>query len=120
MLWQKLLVLILIASGETGIIVAQIFGAKKSLMGASFWEAIKPNQWYMWLSILGTLLILIGYFYGITIFKNIWLVTITSWTALVIAEVGLSWLVFRTIPQGSVLLGLILVLVGFSLASLKN
>ena len=60
---------------------------------------------------------MVGYIYGIKIFNNIWLVTLTSWTALVVAEIILAKFVFQTTPEGTVLLGFLLVLVGFLIAN---
>ncbi|MBI5733708.1 MAG: hypothetical protein HY973_02070 [Candidatus Kerfeldbacteria bacterium] len=118
MLWQKILTLLIIAAGESLMIVAQIFGAKASAAGVSLGQVLKLNNWYSWASIIGVFTVLAGYLYGIRIFNNIWLVTLTSWTALVIAEIILARLVFQTIPQGTVLIGFLLVLNGFIIANL--
>lgn len=118
MLWQKLLVIALIGLGETQMILAQVYGSRASMLNNNFWIALQPKQWYFWVTILGALTILVGYLYGITIFKNIWLVALTSWTAIVIVEVFMSWFVFHTIPSGTVLTGFILVLAGFIIANL--
>ncbi len=118
MFWQKLLVIALIGIGESQMIIAQMYGARASMLTGNYWIALQPKQWYFWVTITGALTILVGYLYGITVFKNIWLVAITSWTAIVIVEVFMSWLVFNTVPSGTVLVGFVLVLVGFIIANL--
>ena len=118
MLWNKILVLVLIALGEGLMILAQIYGARASLTSSVFWTSLRPDAWYVWATFGGALSVLSGYFYGITVWRNIWLVTLTSWTAIVLIEIILAWLVFRTPLQGSVLAGFILVLIGFVLANL--
>ena len=79
----------------------------------------KFNNWYVWVSIVGVFALLGGYLYGIKVFNNnIWLVTLTSWTALVIAEIIIAKVVFKTAPEGNVLLGFVFVLIGFIVANL--
>jgi len=119
MLWQKILILIAIAAGESLMIAAQIFGAKASTAGSAITQILKLSNWYFWVSFIGVFIVLAGYLYGIKVFNNIWLVVLTSWTALVIAEIILARFVFKTIPEGTVLFGLVLVLAGFVIANLK-
>jgi hypothetical protein len=118
MFWPKLVTLVLIGLGESLMILAQIFGARASGLAEAVWPVLKPTNWYLWATLLGSLSIIIGYLYGITVYKNIWLVTLTSWTVIVIVEVLLAWLVFHTVPQGSVLIGFSLVLICFILANI--
>lgn len=119
MLWQKILTLSMIALGESLMILAQVFGAKVSASGASIVHIFKFNNWYVWVSIVGVFALLGGYLYGIKVFNNnIWLVTLTSWTALVIAEIIIAKVVFKTAPEGNVLLGFVFVLIGFIVANL--
>lgn len=118
MLWQKILTLLMIMTGESLMILAQVFGAKASSAGTQLGQILKLNNWYSWASIGGVFIVLAGYLYGIKIFNNIWLVTMTSWTALVIAEIILARLVFKTVPEGTVLIGFTLVLIGFVIANL--
>lgn len=119
MLWQKILILLVIATGESLMILAQIFGAKASTAGSQALQILKLNNWYIWVSFLGIFIVLVGYVLGIKIFNNIWLVTLTSWTALVVAEIILARTVFKTIPEGTVLIGFVLVLIGFIVANIK-
>jgi len=118
MFWQKIFTLAIIAFGESLMILAQVFGAKMSTAGVSLRQILKLDNWYAWVSIVGVFTVLIGYLYGIKVFNNIWLVTLTSWTALVVAEIILARFVFKTVPEGTVLFGFILVLVGFIVANL--
>jgi flagellar biosynthesis protein FliP len=118
MLWQKILTLLIIALGESLMIAAQVYGSKAVSSGVNFWDVFKPSNWYFWVSIVGVFTVLIGYFYGIKVFNNIWLVTLTSWTALVVAEIILAQMVFKTIPEGNVLIGFVLVLIGFIVSNL--
>lgn len=118
MIWQKLLVLIGIAIGEALMIAAQVFGSKASADGVHIWQIFKLNSWYIWVSIVGVFIVLAGYLYGIKVFNNIWLVTMTSWTGLVLAEIILAYIVFKTVPEGTVLIGFILATAGFIIANL--
>ena len=99
-------------------IMAQVFGAKASTAGTNIWQILKLNNWYSLISIVGVFMVLFGYLYGIKISNNIWLVTLTSWTALVVAEIIVARLVFHTMPEGTVLVGFLLVLIGFIIANL--
>lgn len=99
-------------------IMAQIFGARASNNGASLFDVLKLSNWYSWVSIAGVFMVLGGYLYGIRVFNDIWLVTLTSWASLVVAEIILAKFVFNTVPEGTVLVGFILVLVGFIIANL--
>lgn len=118
MLWQKILTLFMIASGESLMILAQIFGSKASTTGTKIIEIFKLSDWYVWVSIVGVFMVLAGYLYGIKVFNDIWLVTLTSWTALVVAEILLARFVFQTIPEGNVLIGFVLVSIGFIVANI--
>jgi hypothetical protein len=108
----------MIAAGESLMIVAQVFGAKASTAGSHIGQILKLSNWYFWISLFGVFIVLAGYLYGIKVFNNIWLVTMTSWTALVVAEIILARLVFKTVPEGTVLFGFVLVLIGFVIANL--
>ncbi len=119
MLWQKILTLLIIASGETLMITAQIFGARVSSTEASFLAILKNNAWLGAATLIGAFVVLVGYLYGIKIFHNIWLVTLTSWSAVVITETLLAWTVFHTIPHGWTLVGFTLVLCGFAAAQIS-
>ena len=119
MIWQKILILLVIAAGESLMILAQIYGAKASTAGTSVTQILKLNNWYFWVSIAGVFIVLGGYIYGIKILNNIGLVVLTSWTALMVAEVILARTVFKTIPEGTVLVGFVLVLAGFIVANIK-
>ncbi|MFZ5391130.1 MAG: hypothetical protein ACOZAJ_02535 [Patescibacteria group bacterium] len=119
MFWQHLITLGTIACGESLMIIAQVYGAKSSAAGQPLLSFFKPTNWYGWVTILGALTILFGYLYGIkNTGQNIWLVTLTSWTAIIIVEVTLNWLVFGNLPEANVRLGFLLVLIGFILANL--
>jgi len=118
MIWEKFLVMVFIGIGESLMIMAQIFGAKTSLASSSFWAALKPSSWYLWVTLAAAIFILIGYFFGIRVFNNIWLVTLTSWTTIVIVEIAVNWLVFHTMPTGTVLAGFLLVVAGFVIANI--
>jgi hypothetical protein len=108
----------MIIVGESFMILAQVFSSKAITKGASFGQILKFNNWYIWVSVIGVFLVLMGYMYGIRISYNIWLVTIISWTALVVAEIIIARLVFQTMPSGPVLYGFMLVLIGFIVANL--
>ncbi len=99
-------------------ILAQVFGAKASTSGVDIWQILKLNGWYSWVSVLGVFMVLVGYLYGIKVFNDIWLVTLTSWTALVVAEIIMAKFVFQTVPEGTVLVGFVLVLIGFIIANI--
>ncbi|MBU1039064.1 hypothetical protein KKC17_02430 [Patescibacteria group bacterium] len=119
MIWRHLITLGCIALGESLMILAQVYGAKASSLGQPLVNFFKLNNWYGWVTILGALIVLLGYLYGIkSAGQNIWLVTLTSWTAIIIVEVSLNWFVFGNLPQSNVRLGFILVLIGFILANI--
>jgi len=108
----KILVIWLIFIGEALSIYAEIIAAKNfSAAGARFFS---PIFWRLViLIVIAGLCLLIGYMFGFKVFQNIWTVTVTSLTAILIVEPMLDYIVFRQLPGRGALIGLICGLIGF-------
>jgi hypothetical protein len=108
----KIFVIWLIFMGEAFSIYAEIIGAKNfSQAGARFFS---PIFWRLLILIIvaGSCL-LIGYMLGFRSFKNIWIVSVISLTAILIVEPFLDYTVFRQLPGRGQIIGFICGLVGF-------
>jgi hypothetical protein len=115
-MFQKIGILFLIGSGEALMIAAQIYGARQSAAGLLD-SVVSLTKWPLYATLVGALLVLSGYLAGIRVFQQIWLVTLTSWTAVVLAEAIIAYSLFGTLPEGRVLVGILLVLVGFGVST---
>lgn len=67
---------------------------------------------FFWITIAGIPLIA-GYAYGMHVLKSIWVVSVTSVTAVLIAEPILVWFVFKEIPTKGSVIGFVCGVIGF-------
>lgn len=102
-MFTKFLAIFLIIFGEFLTIYAEIFGAK--LVSLS-----EPGKLVNWITpvllvVVGSLALLSGYVVGILGFKDIWIVTAISVTAILVAEPVLAYYFFQTPPSMNALIG---------------
>ena len=105
---MKLLTAVLIFGGELLGIFLEIFFAGKFRNNGSFREITK----YLLLSIpffvVSFLLLLTGYIYGVRYYQKIWVITILSWSSIVLVEPVLNYFIFKEVPSGNTLIAGIL------------
>jgi hypothetical protein len=108
---SKVFVVALIIFGEGVGIYAEIMGAKNDQASASgtFWPIFL--KMFLLIALAGGILI-IGYILGIRTFKNIWIVSAISITAILIIEPVIAWTMFHQKPTFGAAAGLVLGTIG--------
>jgi len=110
----KVLVIVLVALGEGFAIFAEMWAAKHySGTGTSFWQVLL--KMFLVFAIGGSLLIA-GYMFGLKAFKNIWIVSVTSITSIVILEPILAYFFLQQVPTTGATIGFILGVIGLFVA----
>jgi len=110
-LTQKILVIVFIFAGEALSIYAEMAGARtNSLLQQPFMQIFAKLFIFI---LVGSALLLAGYMLGFSAFKNIWIVSVTSITSILIIEPVLAYAFFQQLPTTGALIGLILGALGF-------
>jgi len=112
-MFQKLFSIGLLFFGETLIIYAEILSAKM------FYTQSRPFWFVMsrvgTMAFISTFILLMGYMFGLSAFKNIWIVTVISVTSILLAEPILTYTVTHQLPTKGAVAGLILGFIGLIL-----
>jgi hypothetical protein len=108
----RLLSISFLLGGEAFAVYAEMIAAKDHALGnqtflSIFWKA------FLQMALSGALLIA-GYMYGYRSFKNIWIVSALSITAILIMEPLIGFIVFQQLPTRGAVLGLIFGALGFA------
>ena len=109
--YAKLLVIVLIFLGESLAIYAEMWGAHQGAFDNKPWMQIFFKM-FLIITISGGLLIS-GYMLGFKAFQNIWMVSVTSITSILIVEPMLAYVFFRQMPTLGATVGLVLGAIGF-------
>ena len=105
---MKFLILFLIFLGEAIGVYLEIDLASKFKVNGSFGDILRYVLILSPVLILCLVLLLFGYIYGYRNFQKIWVVTIISWSSIVVVETFLNYLILHEIPKGRTLIGGIL------------
>lgn len=108
--WLKSLVIALLVIGEAFSIYAEMAGAKSHTLAAQP-AFLVFGKMFLLITLAGGFLIA-GYMLGFSVFKNIWVVSVASITAILVVEPALAWFMFQQLPTPGSLLGLVLGAVG--------
>jgi hypothetical protein len=108
---SKLLPIIIIFTGETFAILSEIIGAKA--FGINNNAFLKTFIRVIPIMLLGSILLVAGYMLGLKNFKNIWIVSVVSFTSILIAEPITNYTITRQLPTKGALIGLIFGVLGF-------
>jgi hypothetical protein len=95
---MKLLPLLAIFAGEVIAIFLEIYLAHRFETQGSFGEVARAVVFLLPVAALGVGLLLLGYIYGIRSLRQIWLVTVISWSSIVLIEPVLNYWFFRELP----------------------
>ncbi|MCX6824704.1 MAG: hypothetical protein NTY80_00630 [candidate division SR1 bacterium] len=94
---MKVLGLLILAAGEFLSIYAEMIASKN---GRNIHLMVKPAL----IVVLGGICLMLGYLLSYMYFKNIWIVTAISITAIFIIEPILAWIFFHELPtRGSII-----------------
>jgi hypothetical protein len=106
----QIITIILLFVGESLAIYSEIAGANK-IIAQNKISAGTFLQFFVLITLAGVPL-LFGYFIGIQVFKNIWIVSITSILSILIVEPVLAYVIFKQFPTNGALIGFVLGAVG--------
>ncbi|MFA4937078.1 MAG: hypothetical protein WC575_02180 [Patescibacteria group bacterium] len=101
---MKYLVLAVIFVGEFLFIFLEIYFANKFKDSGTTAEVFKYLLLAIPFAVVFSLLILWGYIYGYRVFEKIWVITIISWSSILIIEPTLNYLIFKEVPAGNTLI----------------
>jgi len=110
-LHSKILVIFLVFLGETLAIYAEMIAARTHFVTSQPFLQIFLKMFLM-IVVAGGFLIA-GYMLGLSAFKNIWIVSVTSITSILIMEPILAYTIFQQLPTKGAIIGLILGILGF-------
>ena len=106
----KVIALLLILIGESIAIYAEISGAKLNSINNSNFAGIFIK---MFLIITASgILLLLGYTLGFSSFRNIWVISVISITAIIIVEPIIAYTIFKQFPTKGAIMGFILGIIG--------
>ena len=111
---NKILVLILIFFGEAIVILAEMLGAKNHSISSQLFTVIFGKM-FLVMTVGGALLVS-GYIWGYSVFKNIWIVSAISITSILLIEPTLAYFIFHELPTKGALIGLLLGATGLAAA----
>lgn len=108
---DKFYTILIILLGEILAIGAEVYAAKYFVVdNAKFSSAFFRALPFI---ILGSVLLLAGYMWGLKSFKNIWIVSAISITSILITEPFMNYLITGQLPTLGAVVGLILGFLGF-------
>ena len=110
-LYSKILTVLIIFLGETLAIYAEMIAARTYSVSSKPFFQIFSKMFLIIISAGGFLIM--GYMIGFSSFKNIWIVSVTSITSILIIEPALAFLIFQQLPTKGATIGLIFGLLGF-------
>ncbi|MCX6764384.1 MAG: hypothetical protein NTU58_01615 [Candidatus Nealsonbacteria bacterium] len=106
---SKILMVVLIFLGESFSIYAEMIMAKNYSNTSFIGLFLKM----VFVIIIAGIFLIAGYMFGFKYFKNIWIVSVTSITSILIMEPILAYTIFHQLPTKGALIGLILGALGF-------
>ena len=112
--YAKIFVLIALLVGEALSIYAEMLGARNSQVASQPFMQVFLKM-FLLITLAGGFLIA-GYMLGFMAFKNIWIVSVASITAILIVEPLLAWTVFQQVPTIGAIIGFILGGIGLFLS----
>jgi CHASE2 domain-containing sensor protein len=108
---MKALGLLLLVGGEVIAVYSEMVAAKAYAQGGERFLGVFGRNTAL-MTVAGAMLIA-GYMVCYSSFRNIWLVSVVSVTAILIVEPGLTYFVFQELPGRGATIGLVLGVLGF-------
>ena len=110
-LYSKILTIILLFLGESIAIYAEMIAARNYSANSKPFLQIFLKMFLV--AILAGGFLIVGYMLGFSAFKNIWIVSVTSITSILIMEPILAYTIFNQLPTKGAIIGFILGVIGF-------
>jgi hypothetical protein len=110
-LYSKILSIFLLFLGESLAIYAEIIAARTYSLNSKPFLQIFLKTFII--IVFAGVFLLVGYMLGINAFKNIWIVSVTSITSILIMEPILAYTIFQQLPTKGAIIGFILGVIGF-------
>lgn len=107
---MKFIIILFIFLGEFIGIALEIILANKFRASENFPEILKWLIFLIPFFVLSFVLLSIGYIYGYRHFQKIWIITIVSWSSIVLIEPILNYLILKELPQGKIIVSGLLAL----------
>ena len=111
--FYKFLVILFLFIGESFYLYSEMFIAKNAVSDSPKAFAFVSA---LLMVVAGGILFLGSVYFGMHLFKNIWIIAVMSVTAIVIMEPILAWLFFKQLPTVKTAIGFILGAVGLFIA----
>ncbi|GAB4140474.1 MAG: hypothetical protein Fur0024_1780 [Patescibacteria group bacterium] len=105
---EKIIPLILLSVGEILYLLSEsfiAFGADKNYSVETFWKRFFISIFFTTIS---SSMILLGYYFGNKLTKNIWIVSVISICSVIVIEPIINFLVFKDFPPFGALIGFVL------------
>ncbi|GEM_PF-3555848 len=115
---MKLVILASIFLGEFIGVYLEISLASKFKALGSFSEIGKFILLLTPLFIISFILLLFGYIYGYRNFNKIWVITVVSWSSIILVESTLNYFIFNELPRGKTLISGVLAIVAIVISIL--
>jgi hypothetical protein len=110
-LYSKILAILLLFIGESIAIYSEMIAAKTYSVNSKPFLQIFLKMFLV--AILAGGFLIVGYMLGFSAFKNIWIVSVTSITSILIMEPILAYTIFHQLPTKGAIIGFILGVLGF-------
>jgi len=110
-LYSKVLTILLLFIGESLAIYSEMIAARTYSANSKPFLQIFLKMLIIIIFAGGFLIV--GYMLGFSAFKNIWVVSVTSITSILIMEPILAYTIFHQLPTKGAIIGFILGIIGF-------
>lgn len=108
---SKILIILFVVMGEVLMISAEMMGARAFAINSN--PFLKVFLKMLLVMTVGGGFLVAGYMLGFNSFKNIWVISIASITAILIIEPLLAYSLFKQMPTKGAIIGFILGVLGF-------
>lgn len=109
-MFGKIVASLILIVGESAFVFAEMNAAHQlAIHQDTFFDIFFDN---LPIILLGGILVLLGYSYGIKAFESIWLVVVVSIFGMLLVEPIIAYSLFRTLPELGAIIGMIFSFIG--------
>lgn len=113
--FYKFLIILFLFIGESLYLCSEMFVAKGALDGSSKITTLGPA---ILMVVVGGFIFLASVYFGMRLFKDVWIIAVMSVAAIVIMEPVLVWLFFNQLPTTKTAIGFLLGVAGLVISVL--